>query len=90
MNKPITFLLTVISFAGMTSFSATAQDQDELLKRGEYLINGPVACANCHTPRNPDMSFQTGMDYALKNLRLCSPQPFSLCITGARARTFLP
>jgi mono/diheme cytochrome c family protein len=43
---------------------AAAQDQDALVKRGEYLMNGPVACGNCHTPRNPDMSFQKDMDFA--------------------------
>ena len=30
--------------------------QDSLVKRGAYLMNGPMACANCHTPRNPDFS----------------------------------
>jgi len=43
---------------------AAAQDQDALFKRGEYLMNGPVACGNCHTPRNKDMTFQEGMDFA--------------------------
>jgi mono/diheme cytochrome c family protein len=41
-----------------------ADDPQEMVKRGTYLINGPVACANCHTPRGPDMSFLPGMDYA--------------------------
>ena len=26
---------------------ASAADQDALLKRGTYLVNGPVACGNC-------------------------------------------
>ncbi len=43
---------------------AAAADQDALVARGAYLVNGPVACANCHTPRNPDFSFQPGMDFA--------------------------
>jgi mono/diheme cytochrome c family protein len=46
---------------GLPAFAA---DQDALVKRGEYLMNGPVACANCHTPRAKDMSFVPGMDYA--------------------------
>ena len=43
---------------------AKALDQTALIKRGNYLINGPVACANCHTPRAPDFSFLPGMDFA--------------------------
>ena len=43
---------------------ALAQDQDALLKRGEYLINGPVACGNCHNTRAEDMSFVPGMEFA--------------------------
>jgi mono/diheme cytochrome c family protein len=35
---------------------ATAQDQSALVTRGAYLMNGPLACANCHTPRAPDFS----------------------------------
>lgn len=30
--------------------------QDALVKRGTYLVNGALACANCHTPRAPDFS----------------------------------
>jgi len=44
--------------------AAAADDPAELVKRGAYLINGPVACANCHTPRAPDFSFLPGMEYA--------------------------
>jgi mono/diheme cytochrome c family protein len=43
---------------------AAADDEAALLKRGAYLINGPVACANCHTPRAKDFSFLPGMDFA--------------------------
>lgn len=43
---------------------AAAQDQEALVKRGAYLVNGPAACANCHTPRNPDFSLKQGMDFA--------------------------
>lgn len=44
--------------------AVAADDPAELLKRGAYLMNGPVACANCHTPRGPDMAFLPGKDYA--------------------------
>jgi mono/diheme cytochrome c family protein len=32
----------------------TAHADDSQLKRGDYLINGIVACGNCHTPKSPD------------------------------------
>lgn len=28
--------------------------EDDLVARGDYLVNGIVACGNCHTPRNAD------------------------------------
>lgn len=51
---------TVISFA----FTAQAQDQDALLKRGQYLVNGPMACSNCHGTRAKDFSIMPGMEFA--------------------------
>jgi mono/diheme cytochrome c family protein len=33
---------------------------EELVDRGDYLVNHVAACPDCHTPRNPDGSFQTG------------------------------
>ncbi len=33
-------------------------------KRGEYLVNGPGACSNCHGTRNPDFSIIEGMEFA--------------------------
>jgi mono/diheme cytochrome c family protein len=54
-------------FAAVAVFSAVqpaaAQDKN-LLARGRYLANGPVACANCHTPRGPDMALLPNMSYA--------------------------
>jgi mono/diheme cytochrome c family protein len=43
---------------------ANAQSQDALIQRGAYLVNGPAACANCHTPRAPDMSLLPDMAFA--------------------------
>jgi len=43
---------------------ATAADQDAMVKRGAYLINGPVACGNCHNARAKDMSFIPGKEYS--------------------------
>ncbi len=39
----------------MTAFVWTACAQAEtLLERGRYLVEGPAACGNCHTPKGPD------------------------------------
>jgi mono/diheme cytochrome c family protein len=58
--------VATVALAGtaLSMTPALAQDQDALLKRGEYLINGPVACGNCHNTRAEDMSFVPGMEFA--------------------------
>lgn len=38
--------------------------QDELVARGDYLMNGVVACGNCHTPRNTDATAVADMRLA--------------------------
>lgn len=40
-----------------------AIDHDAMVARGDYLVNGIVACGNCHTPRNADAT-------AVENMRL--------------------
>ncbi len=42
----------------------TLADNDALVKRGEYLVNGPAACSNCHAMRNPDFTVVAGMEFA--------------------------
>ncbi len=46
---------------GAVATRATAQDQQALVARGQYLVNGPAACGNCHTPKNADKSPRTDM-----------------------------
>jgi mono/diheme cytochrome c family protein len=46
------------------AWPAAADDQAALLARGTYLVNGPLACANCHTPRAPDLSLLPDMSFA--------------------------
>jgi len=45
-------------------FPAAAEDQQALLARGDYLVNGPVACGTCHNTRAKDFSFVPGMAFA--------------------------
>ena len=40
---PIAVLVGVL----FVSTAAVADDNAALVKRGEYLVNGPAACANC-------------------------------------------
>ena len=36
------------------TFSATAALAEPSLERGTYLVEGPAACGNCHTPQGPE------------------------------------
>lgn len=56
--------LIAIAVLGSTSISQVSADDAALLKRGAYLVNGPVACANCHTPRAKDFSLVPGMEFS--------------------------
>jgi mono/diheme cytochrome c family protein len=51
MRTSLMLLLTT-----MLAGTAAAQDQDALVARGEYLMNGPVACGNCHDTRDATMA----------------------------------
>jgi len=46
----------------------TANAQSDLVKRGDYLVNGILTCGNCHTPKGPtgdimDKAFSGGLDF---------------------------
>ena len=47
----------------LVACSATS-DQEALVDRGDYLVNGIVACGNCHTPRNADATTNDDMRLA--------------------------
>lgn len=51
MRYSLTLSLPLLIIA--TSTSCT-QEQDELLARGTYLMEGVLACGNCHTPKSAD------------------------------------
>ncbi len=48
MLRFVTFLL-----AGLAASIGTANAQSDLVKRGDYLVNGILTCGNCHTPKGP-------------------------------------
>ena len=62
MKATSSYALAVAGFA-VLAMPAAAQDE-ALVKRGEYLMNGPVACGNCHNARAEDMSFVPGKEFS--------------------------
>jgi mono/diheme cytochrome c family protein len=50
--------------AACTQQDSVADDNDDLLARGDYLMNSIVACGNCHSPRDEDGEFIDGMELA--------------------------
>ncbi|WP_434053968.1 MAG: cytochrome C [Roseibium sp.] len=61
------FKLILVFAAGLLPASAFAEPS---LERGEYLVRGPAACGNCHTPQGPngpDMTNEFGGFLVEKN-----------------------
>lgn len=64
-RKFCSLTLALASMAVLTyGATALAQTQAEKVARGKYLVETIAGCANCHTPRNPDGSFNHDMAYA--------------------------
>lgn len=61
MKNPIILFLAGAAMAGGVALPASAQDQQALVARGAYLVEGPAACGNCHTRKNPDLTPKTDM-----------------------------
>jgi mono/diheme cytochrome c family protein len=55
-------VMFVVSCVLMTYSGARAQE--DVVARGAYLVNGIVACGNCHTPRNADATAVADMRLA--------------------------
>lgn len=64
MQKHVVLVASSALFALAVSGPVSAQSKKLLIERGKYLANGPVACANCHTPRGADMALLPDMAYA--------------------------
>lgn len=70
-----TLLLATLSVAAV---SATAQDNKRLLERGTYLMNGIVACGNCHVQREkgkplPERGLSGGMVFDEEPFKAYAP-----------------
>jgi mono/diheme cytochrome c family protein len=44
----------IFVFAALAAFTAFARAQTDLVKRGDYLVNGILTCGNCHSPKGPN------------------------------------
>jgi mono/diheme cytochrome c family protein len=51
MNRGLASLTLILALTALPVWPGRAET---LLERGSYLINGIVACGNCHTPQGPD------------------------------------
>ena len=49
-NKAYIAVLTGTLALNMANFASA----EPSLERGTYLVEGPAACGNCHTPQGPD------------------------------------
>ncbi len=43
----------IIAFVALAAFGGLANAQSDLVKRGDYLVNGVLTCGNCHSPKGP-------------------------------------
>src|SRR3974390_1145560 len=64
MRAQLRWLTAIAVLVGPSVLPVSADDQAALVQRGAYLINGPVACSNCHATRGPDFAVLPGMGYA--------------------------
>ena len=56
----------------------TANAQSDLVKRGDYLVNGILTCGNCHTPKGPtgdimDKDFSGGLSWDEPPFKVTAP-----------------
>ena len=52
-----------ICFALVAATFSSAQAQSDLVKRGDYLVNGILTCGNCHSPKGPPAAI-AGKDFS--------------------------
>jgi len=44
----------IIAFVVLAAATGFANAQSDLVKRGDYLVNGILTCGNCHSPKGPN------------------------------------
>ncbi|MGC2115245.1 MAG: hypothetical protein WA656_12020, partial [Pseudolabrys sp.] len=56
-------LLVAVLTSALGSVASAQSAQTDLVKRGDYLANGILTCANCHSPKGPPAAV-AGKDYS--------------------------
>jgi mono/diheme cytochrome c family protein len=68
----------LLAFIIGVAFASTASAQSDLVKRGDYLVNGILTCGNCHTPKGPsggimDKAFSGGLSWDAPPFKVTAP-----------------
>lgn len=68
----------IIAFIALSAFTSLANAQSDLVKRGDYLVNGILTCGNCHTPKGPtgdimDKAFSGGLSWDEPPFKVTAP-----------------
>ena len=68
----------VIAFVALAAATGFANAQSDLVKRGDYLVNGILTCGNCHTPKGPtgditDKAFSGGLSWDEPPFKVTAP-----------------
>jgi mono/diheme cytochrome c family protein len=71
----IRLIVALLALAGAT---VAAHAQSDLVKRGDYLVNGILTCGNCHTPKGPtgdikDKAFSGGLSWDEPPFKVTAP-----------------
>ena len=72
-------VLFVVAFGIALAGAANAQSANgDLIKRGDYLVNGILTCGNCHTPKGPqgdimDKAFSGGLSWDEPPFKVTAP-----------------
>jgi len=64
LDKPRCGSIVALGLALCLVLPVAFAQEETLLERGTYLVQGIVACGNCHTPKNADGSPVAGMELA--------------------------
>jgi mono/diheme cytochrome c family protein len=82
----------IVAFVALSAFATLANAQSDLIKRGDYLVNGILTCGNCHTPKGPtgdvmDKAFSGGLSWDEPPFKVTAPNITQDKETGIGNRT---
>jgi len=68
----------IVAFVAFAAANGFANAQSDLVKRGDYLVNGILTCGNCHTPKGPtgdimDKAFSGGLSWDEPPFKVTAP-----------------